>query len=418
MLRPRRKRYTPLAEGLDQRCLLSGSGLTPAQVETAYGLSGLTFGGQAANGSGQTIAIVDGYNDPNIQTELGVFDNANGLPPPQSLRVVGQSGGAATTASDSGWAQEEALDVEWAHALAPGAAIVVISANSGAIPDLMAGVQTALGIAGVSVVTMSWSGSEGLYYSPVYDHIFTTPGVTFVAASGDSGFFGGVQYPASSPYVVSVGGTTLQVDSSGNYLSETPWFGTSGGISFIEPEPSYQVPVQSTGGRTVPDVAFIGNPSTGVEVYSMDPYTGQGSWLTVAGTSLGAQAWGALIAVVDQGRALAGKPALSSTETLNALYSLPSSDFHTVAGGFNTQTGLGTPNGSSLINDLVASNPSGVQATTSASTPAPGAPALSIHKKRHHLKANHHAGVNLHKAHLAAGKHHKAHPSITGYGPG
>jgi subtilase family serine protease len=308
--------------------------------------------------------------------------------------------------------------VEWAHALAPGAALVVVSANSGTIPDLMAGVQTAVGIGGVSVVTMSWSGNEGLYYSPAYDSILTAPGITFVAASGDSGYSGGVQYPASSPYVLSVGGTTLQLDSSGNYLFESPWFGTSGGISPIESEPSYQFSVQSTGGRTVPDVAFIGNPDTGVEVYSMDPYSGQGSWMSVAGTSLGAQAWGALIAVADQGRALAGKPALSSIETLNALYSLPSSDFHTVAGGYSTQTGLGTPNGSALINDLVASNPSNDQATPSAGTPAPGTAPVSGHKKGHHLKAHHHVGASVHKAHTAKGVHHKAHPAITGYARG
>ena len=184
-----------------------------------------------------------------------------------------------------------------------GASIVVVEANSGTIPDLMVAVQTAAGIAGVSVVTMSWSGSESLYASPSYDSLFATPGITFVAASGDNGFFGGVQYPASSPNVLAVGGTTLQVDSSGNYLSETPWFGTSGGFSSIEPEPSFQASVQSTGSRSTPDVAFDGNPNTGVEVYEIDPYSGQGTWMTVAGTSLGAQAWGALIAVVDQGRA-------------------------------------------------------------------------------------------------------------------
>src|SRR4029077_399457 len=124
---------------------------------------------------------------------------------------------------NAGWAQEEALDVEWVHALAPGASIILVEANSGTIPDLMAGVRTAAGIAGVSVVTMSWSGSEDFYASSSYDALFATPGITFVAASGDDGFFGGVQYPASSPNVLSVGGTTLQVDSSGNYLGEPPW---------------------------------------------------------------------------------------------------------------------------------------------------------------------------------------------------
>jgi hypothetical protein len=173
----------------------------------------------------------------------------------------------------------------------------------------------------------------------------------------------------------------------------------------------------------VPDVAFIGNPNTGVAVYSMDPYSGQGSWTSVAGTSLGAQAWGALIAVVDQGRALAGKPALSSTETLNALYSLPSSDFHTVAGGYNTQTGIGTPGGGALINDLVASDPSNGQSSASANTPAPGTAPVSGHKKGHHLKAHHHVGVNVHKAHSAKahptkGAHPKAHPAITEYARG
>jgi subtilase family serine protease len=401
-----------MAEGLDPRCLLSGSGLTPAQIETAYGLAGMSFGGQPANGAGETIAIVDGFNDPNIQTELAVFDAAYGLPAPPSLRIVGEVGGAPTTASDAGWAQEEALDVEWAHALAPGAAIVVVSANSGTIPDLMAGVQTATTIPGVTVVTMSWSGTESLYYSPTYDSIFTNPGVTFVAASGDGGYFGGVQYPASSPHVLAVGGTMLQVDASGNYLAETPWFGTSGGISYLEPEPSYQDPVQSTGGRTVPDVAFVGNPNTGVAVYSMDPYTGQGSWMTVAGTSLGAQAWGALIAVVDQGRALQGKAALSSTQTLNALYTLPSSDFHTVGGGYNTQTGLGTPNGASLINDLVAANPSSTQNSPTA-TPASIVPVISGHKK-HHRKPQHHVVAKVHKAHPAKHAHATTHPAIAG----
>jgi hypothetical protein len=132
--------------------------------------------------------------------------------------------------------------------------------------------------------------------------------------------------------------------------------------------------VQSTGARSTPDVAFDGNPNTGVEVYSMDPYTGQAFWMTIAGTSLGAQAWGALIAIVDQGRALDNQGTLGSDQTLTALYRLPSSDFHTVGGGFNQQTGLGTPDGAGLIDDLVAFSPSAGQSDSVAiTTPAPGA---------------------------------------------
>jgi subtilase family serine protease len=399
MTRPRRQRLHPSVEGLDARWLLSASGRTPAQIETAYGLGGLTFGGQAANGSGQTIAIVDAFNDPNIQTELAVFDSTNNLPAPPSLRVVSQTGNTALPTVDAGWAQEEALDVEWAHALAPGASIVVVEAYSGTIPDLMAGVRTAAGIAGVSVVTMSWSGSENLYASPYYDGLFATPGITFVAASGDNGFSGGVQYPASSPNVLAVGGTTLQVDSSGNYLGETPWSGTSGGSSSIEPEPSYQLSVQSTGARSTPDVAFDGNPDTGVEVYSMNPYSGQGSWMTIAGTSLAAQAWGALIAIVDQGRALDNQGTLGSDQTLTALYSLPTSDFHSVSGGFNQQTGLGTPNGAGFIDDLVAFSPNSGQSDSVAGTPVPATPPVTSHTKGHHKKVVHHRVVINPKAH-------------------
>ena len=118
----------------------------------------------------------------------------------------------------------------------------------------------------------------------------------------------------------------------------------------IEQEPSYQASVQSTGWRSTPDVALDADPTTGVPIYS------QGSWITLGGTSLGTAAWAGIIAIVDQGRALANEGTLGSTQTLTALYSLPSSAFHTVGGAYNTQTGLGCPNGAALVNDLVSSN--------------------------------------------------------------
>ena len=158
MIRPRRTKFRPIVEGLDDRCLPSVAGLTPAQVATAYGLSGLTFGTRAANGSGQKIAIVDAYNDPNIKTELAVFDSAFNLPRPPSLTVVGQTGTSALPSNDAVWALEEALDVEWAHALAPGASIVLVEANSASVPDLMAAVNVAKRISRVSVIAMSWGG--------------------------------------------------------------------------------------------------------------------------------------------------------------------------------------------------------------------------------------------------------------------
>ena len=347
VIRPRRTKFRPIVEGLDDRCLPSVAGLTPAQVATAYGLSGLTFGTRAANGSGQKIAIVDAYNDPNIKTELAVFDSAFNLPHPPSLTVVGQTGTSALPSNDAVWALEEALDVVWAHALAPGASIVLVEANSASVPDLMAAVNVAKRISRVSVIAMSWGVSE-FSGETAYDSVFTTPGVTFVAGSGDYG--GGPLWPASSPNVLAVGGTTLQVNTSGNYLGETAWSGSGGGISTIEQEPSYQASVQSTG-RSTPDVAFDADPTTGVPIYS------QGSWITVGGTSLGTAAWAGIIAIVDQGRALANEGTLGSTQTLTALYSLPSSAFHTVGSAYNTQTGLGSPNGAALVNDLVRQPP-------------------------------------------------------------
>ncbi len=247
MSRPRSRFFNPRVEALDGRCLLAATGLTPAQVTAAYGLDGLTFGGKPADGSGQTIAIVDAYNDPNIAAELAFFDTSNNLPAPPSLTVVGQSGTSALPRTDAGWAQEEALDVEWAHAIAPGASIVLVETNSFSMPDLMAGVKTAAALPGVSVVSMSWGGSE-LPNVISYDRLFTTPGITFVAASGDKGATGGAQWPASSGDVVGVGGTSLQVSADGTYQAETAWVGSSGGNSTIETEPAYQTePIQRSG---------------------------------------------------------------------------------------------------------------------------------------------------------------------------
>jgi subtilase family serine protease len=353
MRRRRSSGIRPVVEGLDDRCLLSGPGLSPARVASAYGLAGLTYGGTAANGAGQTIAIVDAYNDPNISTELAVFDAANGLPAPPSLTVLGQSGTSAPPHPDVGWAQEIAMDVEWAHALAPGAALVLVEANSTNLRDLMAAVATAKKQPGVSVVSMSWGGTEDAA-SAAYDSMFAASGITFVASSGDDGPGSGAEWPASSPYVVGVGGTTLQVGADGTYQGETVWQGTSGGISTLEPEPSYQAHVQFSGFRSTPDVAFDADTATGVQIYAMNPFNNQAAWLTFGGTSLGAPAWSAIVAIADQGRVLGGAAALASNQTLNAIYSLPTSAFHPIGVGYSTRTGLGTPNGANLVNGLVS----------------------------------------------------------------
>ncbi len=373
----RRRELRPACDRLDDRCLLSG--LTPAEVTAAYGLDGITFtspngSSVAGDGAGETIALIESFHDPNLSSDLQTFDQAYGLPSP-ALSVVDLAGNE----TDYGWALEESLDVEWAHAIAPAANILVVEAGSQTLKGLINAVNVARNTPGVVAVSMSWGFNE-FADEAGYNSTFATPeghtGVTFLAASGDSGSQGGPEWPASAPTVVAVGGTTLIVENSGQYQLELPWAGSSGGYSKYEAEPAYQRLVQDTGKRSSPDVSFDGDPNTGVNVYETSPITGQGSWEIVGGTSLGTPAWAAIIAIADQGRAVEGEGSLNgSTETLPTLYALPTTDFHTVASftrrtrlpataAANTVTGRGTPNGSLLIDALVAS-PLDVPLTTS-----------------------------------------------------
>jgi hypothetical protein len=322
--------------------------------------SGATVTG---NGSGETIALIEAYHDPTLGSDLHTFDQVYSLPDP-ALNVV-NLGGPVTNV---GWALEESLDVEWAHAMAPDANLLVVEAKSQSRQSLLAAVDVGRNTPGVVAVSMSWGFAEASYQSS--SHFKTPPGhsgITFIAASGDSGLVGGTEWPAVSPDVLSVGGTTLTLDFWENYSSEIPWSGSGGGFSRFAAEPRYQRGIQATGKRNTPDVAFDGDPGTGVEVYETSLFTGLGSWQVVGGTSLATPAWAAIIAVADQGRALAGEGSLDGpSQTLPTLYSLSSTDFHAIAGAklatragafhVNLATGLGSPIGPSLVAGLVASN--------------------------------------------------------------
>jgi subtilase family serine protease len=375
------------------------------------------------------------------------------------LNVVDQAG----TQTDSGWALEESMDVEWAHAIAPGASILVVEAapsysQTQELQNLLNAVNTARNTTGVVAVSMSWGFNE-MSNESSFDSYFTTPagheGVTFIAASGDNGF---VEYPSASPNVLAVGGTSLMLTSGGAYSSETAWNSSGGGYSSFELEPSYQGSVQTSGSRSTPDVSFDADPNTGVEVYSTAPGAWSGSWQVVGGTSLGSPSWAGIIAIVDQGRALAGLGSLDgATQTLPALYAASASssaanDFNAVAaapsygggtpfGGFNpfgggsssfwggfaggvglttgsssssgetanTATGLGSPKGAALVAELVSSTLTtpvtsiGGTSTGSGSTPIAPAPTPTPVKK-HHAKAKH---THEAKKHAASTKAHK-----------
>ncbi len=357
----------------------SPTGLTPEQITTAYGVNEISFDGKVVgDGAGQTIAIVDAFFDPNIQSDLATFDKEFGLAAPPSFTQFVESG---LREENSSWALETALDVEWAHAIAPDAKIDLIEAFPD-LDDLLSGVSFAASQSGVSVVSMSWGSSE-FAGETALDSVFTTSaghnGITFVASAGDTAI---VEYPSASPNVLAVGGTTLNLNSNGTIASETAWSDSGGGLSAFEPGQAFQTAALKASGlqttaRATPDVAFDANPSTGVAVF--DSVGGLG-WVQVGGTSVGAPSWAGLIAIADQGLALAGKSSLANAQ--QDLYQLPSSDFndvtsgstpfHSAGPGVDLVTGLGSPKANLLIPALVAAN-GGNSVVTPATTAHPAA---------------------------------------------
>jgi subtilase family serine protease len=339
----------------------------PVQIRHAYG-----FDLVSNQGAGQTIGIVDAYDDPKAEADLGVFDTQFGLPACTSANGCFRKvhSGAVLPASNSNWAMEMALDVEWAHAIAPKATIVLVETPSNSLTDLLNGAVVAVRN-GASVVSMSWTASEWSSESSM-DKNFVTNGVTYLAASGDAGT--GVAYPAVSPDVIGVGGTSLTLNSSGTYENETAWSGSGGGLSVYEREPSFQsqfgIANDPRGYRGSPDVSYDGNPGTGYAVYDSVGISGYAGWFQVGGTSAGTPQWAALIAISNSLRVAARKSNLSSTDT--TLYTLAktaiNSDFHavtqgtngscgtlcTAGAGYDYVTGLGTPQASKIIAALVA----------------------------------------------------------------
>jgi len=344
------------------------SGLSPSQVSTAYGFNAIS-----AQGQGQVIAIVDAFDDPNIEADLAVFSKTYGLPDCTTangcFKKVYANG--QQPPADAGWSGETALDVEWAHAMAPAAQIILVEAASDSMNDLFQAVQVAVQNQ-ATVVSMSWGGGEFAGQTDL-DATFNNPNVSFTASSGDNGT--GTMYPAASPYVLAVGGTTLNVDSNGNYQGETAWSGSGGGISTIEAWPVWQsnFPIpQSNNMRGVPDVAYNADPQTGFSVYnSVSGSDGGAGWQVVGGTSAGAPQWAAIVAVANSsGNTTLGNnlnvslynAANPNTGNYNVYFNDVSSGTNgdcgyvcTAQQGYDFVTGLGSPQMANLIPAL--SNP-------------------------------------------------------------
>ena len=423
-----RRRRSPGLDRLEERCLLSTLATTspassiveqpsiqvgnivpsvtpavpsafyvPAQIRQAYGLTQVTQMGQ-----GMTIAIVDAFSQPNIVSDLSTFSGLFGLPqmdgvgsdPTFSISTPTGQSKPGLPPANSGWGAEISLDVEWVHSIAPDANIDLIECQDSSGDSLFAaevdgqpyasGVGYAKSLPGVAVVSNSYGGGE-FNGETNYDTQFTTPNnnVAFVYSTGDSGAPG--EYPAYSPNVVAVGGTSLEtVSIKGTYGKEIGWNGSGGGTSQYEPTPSYQASNGvNFGARSIPDVSMDADPTTGVIIY--DTFDFSGGIATFGGTSLSAPMWAGLIALGDQ----AHGSKLDSNAILNDLYSAYNSgsygtDFHDVttgnnghpAGvGYDQVTGIGSPKAPGIVSLLTTNVPGIVLGgQPGGGLPSPGSP--------------------------------------------
>ncbi|WP_374428274.1 S53 family peptidase [Ideonella dechloratans] len=394
---------TASAEGAAVQPMAAGSTVTtytPAQIRAAYNLpalpdlSGSLTATEAAQlGAGQTVYIVNAYHDPNIAAELAAFAGSFGLPgcsvaaidPAASLPlasaasdgctlsvVYATSGGGMTAdapAYNAGWATEIALDVQWVHATAPMARIVLIEVPDSGIASIANAVALANAM-GPGVVSLSLGASEGSWVSSV-DTVFYGTGMSYVAATGDNG--AAVEWPSVSPGVLAVGGTTLSFKGSGA-RSETVWSGTGGGVSKYLARPAYQtksVPGLGTPARrSVADVAFNANPASGQYVAVMSQDGRSTSWVSAGGTSLATPQWAALLAVanalrVQSSLGMIGAPHNAFYASVASVAKLYAADFLDVnsgkdgscalcsaKAGYDNPSGLGTPQGVSLLSTL------------------------------------------------------------------
>ena len=398
---------------------ISAAVYTPAQIRAAYGLPALPIVGATVSaadaatfGAGQTIYIVDAYDHPNAATDLAKFSSKFGLPgcttvaltTKQTLPLPAASTTAGCTFSvaytdskaalntaapayNADWIAEIALDVQWAHAIAPLARIVLIEVDAANSSSLQGGVALANKM-GAGVVSMSFGAAEGSWVT-ASDASFGTAGMTYVAAAGDDG--AQALWPAVSPKVLAVGGTSLQWSGSGTRY-EAAWSNSGGAVSAYEALPLWQsgTVVPGLGAakmRATSDVAFNANPTTGQYVALTAKGATTTSWNSYGGTSIGTPQWAGLVAVANARRVAASKALLGDFHT--ALYKTIAGTPGTyaaaftdivdgtdgscasckTAAGYDTVTGWGTPNAAALLTALASDN-------TSTTTPVSTAPVV------------------------------------------
>lgn len=355
----------PSAQTVRPDAIPSGAGYGPSQLQSAYGLTSAS----ASNGSGTTVAIIDAYNDPTAASDLAAYRSAAGLPALTSgqFTVYNQSGQtsplpAEAPATDD-WTLEESLDVDMVSAICPLCKIDLVEADNDTGNGLYVAEQTAATTLGAKYISNSWGGSETSSDTSYDSQYFGVPGVVYTASAGDSGYSAGVIYPATSPNVVSVGGTTLNTSSNSRGWTESVWNtssteGTGSGCSSYEPQPSWQSSISiltsACSDRVDNDVAADADPNTGAAIY--DTSNGNGGWNEVGGTSESSPIIASVFALAGN-NGNGGNNAADSiyTHTANLNEVTASSNgtctrtvLCTATGAPNTYngpTGWGTPNG-------------------------------------------------------------------------
>ena len=319
------------------------NGYAPAQLKKAYGLTGTGT---------TTIAIVDAYAHPTAAADLAVYRTQFKLGT-ANLTQYNQTGGTTLPAGDTGWGQEEMLDLEMVSAICPSCPIIYVGANSASFTDLGTAVKTAAD-KGAKVISNSYGGSESSSETSIQSAYYTIPGVAITVSSGDSGY--GAQSPAAFNTVTAVGGTNLVLNADGTRQAETVWSGAGSGCSAYISKPSWQ---GDTGcaRRTIADVAAVADPATGVAVYDSYGSTGGANWYVFGGTSVAAPIIGGVYGLSGK---TAGTPAALLYASPATLFDVKSgSNGRCVKGrnttgaylctggaGFDGPTGNGTPNGS------------------------------------------------------------------------
>jgi subtilase family serine protease len=334
---------------------VSAKGITPNATPSGYGPSDLlsAYNLPANGGAGQTVAIVDAYNDPNAAADLSVYRSQYGLPACTTasgcLKIVSQTGSTTLPSSNSGWAGEESLDLDMVSAIAPNAHIILVEAKTASMTNLGTAVNEAAKL-GATEISNSYGGSESSADTGYDSTYFNHPGIAITASSGDGGY--GVEYPAASPNVTAVGGTSLTKASNTRGWSESVWStssteGAGSGCSAYEPKPAWQTD-SGCSKRTVADVSAVADPATGVAVYQT---YGASGWTVYGGTSVASPLVAGVYA--DAGAHSTSVPAknlYANTASLNdvttgSTASCSPAYLCTAETGYDGPTGLGTPNG-------------------------------------------------------------------------